>query len=258
MNNTGKHLTTANLAISLAKQKKIIGIIDGDKSFGKIQHYLLMQIEETKSLKRAVESTNKDTAYEFFSQHKRYKNLFILSLADQEDCIQLSSVNKTEAKQLISAVQEKFDHLFIICPESYDHTFTTVALETADQLIQLIQPTKIGIAFYLGRKVLIKRLFKGKIFNVVSNHKNCIPMSQVEKITDEKIHVVLPHSKTAELSCNTADIPVQTGSIRYGDKKYIQGIQTLEALLEGKEEVSKKWFFSKKGGNKTIENSPEN
>ncbi len=256
-NGSGRSTIATNLAVFLAKQGNLVGLVGASKTYGSIQHYLGIDIPEEKSLKNALESINEDDIVKCFVQHSKVKDLFILSLSNSDNCLKLRSIKEDVGKRLFLNTKDKFDHFIIDCTENFTDTITMIGCQFADCILEIIKPTIQSAVFRKSQDELLESLkFKEKLISIANSNKDLITINDFERSSKLKFAQVLPYSKNVENSENTGEPISLLGAANRTDKEYLKGISQIADLinknskqtLEANKSNSKFKFIYKKRG----------
>lgn len=252
----GKSTITANLASHLAKEGHVVGILGTSKTYGSIQHYFGMQIAKDKSLKRALNVYEEEDIVKRFSQHPTIKNLFVLSLSNDEDCMSIGSITEDEGKRLILNTKDAFDYYIIDCTESFKDTLTLLGLIYADKVIEIVKPTIQGTAFRMAHADLMDSLkITDKLVSITNNNSRFLDTNEIEKELNIKFEVVLPYAKGVERSENDGRPIILSGAANRAEKDFINGIKSIAVSIvsgEAAQKAAKRRFSSILKRGKTV------
>ncbi len=234
-NGSGRSTVASNLAVCLAGKGYLVALVGASKAYGSIQHYLGMEVLEEKSIKKALEAVNEDDMVKSFVQHKRLKDLFVMSLSNTENCLRLKTVKEEEGKSLLINTKDKFNYYIIDCTESFGDTLTTLGCRYADRVVEVIRPSIQAAAFRAAHRELIDGLkLAPKLIPVANNNKNLIDINELEQKLKLKFTGILPYSRSVERSEGTGEPVCLSGAVTRADREYIKEIRKIAALLEAK------------------------
>lgn len=207
---SGKTTVAANLAYLLS-QNAIVGVLSTNMTFGSIQYLLGTEIEGNHGLYELIMS--KDDISKAFTPCKDNKNLFIMSLANRQDCLVLadeeSSLSGDEAKALILEMRDMFQFLIIDCETEINNPLSVYSLTYANGIINLIKPTVIGIEFHNSYKALFSalKIDNSNIIHIANCEKNFVGVRITERSTGIKLTSAIPYCREIEKAENMG-VPV--------------------------------------------------
>ena len=216
---SGKTTVAANLAYILS-QKYIVGIVSTNTNCGVIQHLLGVSIDEIHGLYELM--ITKSNVGKVFMPCPNNKNLFVLSLSNNHDCLKLadeeSNLDGQTAKKLLSEMQDMFNFLIVDCEPEVNNPLSVYSIISADKIINLIKPTVIGTAFFNSYKALFSALEirDEKIMHIANNDKNYVGIRNIEKTANVKIAMTIPYCKEVEEAENKG-IPICKSDSRIND-----------------------------------------
>ena len=218
-NGSGKTTVAANLGYILS-QKYIVGIISANTSCGTIQHLFGVAIDETHGLYELMVA--KADVGKVFMPCPNNKNLFILSLANNHDCLKLadeeSSLDGQTAKAILAEMKEMFNFIIVDCDTDVNNPLSIYSITYADKIINVIKPTVIGTAFLNAYKPLFSALeiCDDKIIHIANNDKNYVGARNIEKTANIKINMTIPYCREVEEAENKG-VPVCRTDSRTND-----------------------------------------
>jgi MinD-like ATPase involved in chromosome partitioning or flagellar assembly len=234
-NGSGRSTVAVNLAVYLAKKGNLVGLVGANKAYGSVQYYLGIDIPEEKSLKNALETIDQDDLVQFFVQHPKVKDLFVMGLSNTDNCLKLRSIKEDAGKRLLLNTKDKFDYYIIDCTETFTDTLTTIGCQYADVVLEVIKPTIQAAAFRISQEELLESIrLKHKIVSVASCNKDLIKLSDFEHRAKLRFSAVLPYSRNVESSENTAEPIALVGPSSRADKEFIKGIAKIADLIENR------------------------
>ena len=181
---SGKTTVAANLGYMLA-QNSLVGILSTNMVCGIIQHLFGAVIEDCRGLYEI--SLSKYDNAKAFVPCPNNKNLFLMSLANNHDCLMLADdengINGDRAKEMLSDMKEMFGYLIVDCEPEINNPLSVYSIIYADKIVNLIKPTITGTAFYNSYRTLYSALEipPGKIIHIANNDKNYVGIKNVEK-----------------------------------------------------------------------------
>lgn len=218
-NGSGKTTVAANLGYILS-QKYIVGIISTNKICGSIQHLLGTIIDDKHGLYELMMS--KGDISKTFTPCSNNKNLFVLSLSNNHDCLKLadeeSNLDGQTAKNILSEMKDMFNYLIVDGDPDVNNPLSVYSLVYSDLIINLIKPTVTGTAFFNSYKALFSalKIHNERIMHIANNDKNYVGIRNIEKTADIKITMTIPHCKEVENAENKG-IPICKVGTRMND-----------------------------------------
>lgn len=206
---SGKTTVAANLGYMLSKGG-MVGILSTNMTCGVIQHLFGKIIDENNGLYEMIMS-NQENA-KAFVPCPNMKNLFLMSLANNHDCLMLADeengIDGERAKDIISELKDMFEYLIIDCEPEINNPLSVYALVYADKIISLIKPTITGIAVFNAYRPLFLALDipENKILYVLNNDKNYVGIKNVERSAGIKTFLNIPYFKNVEEAENKGQL----------------------------------------------------
>ncbi len=127
----GKSVIATNLAISLSKQDKEVVLVDLDLQFGDIS--LLLNLSQIKTIDELVQEPDGVTEHTLNNYLMRHlSGLYVLSapLTPQDG----ERITEEHLATIISLLQQRFDHIIIDTPSSFQES-TLLAMDQADLIL---------------------------------------------------------------------------------------------------------------------------
>lgn len=191
---SGKTAISTHLGNHLSKDNNFVGIIGADTRYGVLQRRLGKKIPMEKSLSIAILDNNSPNKY----FEKINDNMYILSMADNEDILSYQNMDKTLIDEFVNKTKSKFDHLIIDCTDRATDPITLSFIQHADKIINVVESSLDGILFLNSHKKLFEsQLFKDKEIFVLNKHiEENINLSNIEEISKVKMDVVISYKDT--------------------------------------------------------------
>ena len=137
---SGKTTVAANLGYMLA-QNSLVGILSTNMVCGIIQHLFGAVIEDCRGLYEI--SLSKYDNAKAFVPCPNNKNLFLMSLANNHDCLMLADeengINGDRAKEMLSDMKEMFEYLIVDCEPEINNPLSVYSIIYADKIVNLIK-----------------------------------------------------------------------------------------------------------------------
>lgn len=202
---SGKTTVAANLGYMLSKNG-MVGILSTNMSCGIIQHLFGAVVDDCHGLYEML-LTKYDNAKAFIPC-PNIKNLFLMSLANNHDCLILADeengIGGERAKEIMTELKEVFEYLIIDCEPEINNPLSAYALVCADKIINLIKPIITGVAFFNAYRTLFSALdiADSKMIYIANNDKNYVGIRNVERSCGIKTSLNIPHYKNVEQAEN--------------------------------------------------------
>lgn len=216
----GKTTLITHLAKASVAEGKFVGIVSAETRFGSLQRELGVKVADEKSLKQAIlDSGNIKKYFVGLSE-----NIYILSMADHDDITSHVVEDVQLMQKFASEASKKFDVLFVDCTDRATDDLTAVFLRSADKIINIIESTPKGIAFFNAHQILRESFF-GQAKEVLVLNKN-IPTNlnkeTAEKLISSRIDFVIPYFPAM----------YENALEQKSDKKYVKCVSELWRLID--------------------------
>ena len=190
----GKTSLVIDLARQLAEDGRFVGIVSAETRFGTLQRELGGKVEESKSIKQAILDSGNIKKYAVMHT----SNIFYFTMADQDDITSHVVDDIGLIEKFIDEVSKKFDVLIADCTDRATDDLTAAFLKRADKIINLIESTPKGIAFFNAHYPLRESFYDPQKELVVLN-KN-IPTNlnkdTAQSLIAHRIDLVIPYFPT--------------------------------------------------------------
>lgn len=218
-NGSGKTTLAVNLAYNLANKGKVVGVVSTDFSKPTITGFLGMNITSEQPNWSYICNKGheiKDVAQKFFVQHPRYQNIFILSVANDTNCLTYAGENQMDeddkVRNLYSHLQTSdFDYVIVDCVNDVNNLVSTYALYYAEKIIHIINPTIQGMIFCNSYESFLNKMRNkntdNPIIHVANADQNYVGISEFESKIGLKFDFLLPYEKQA-LKAENDGIPL--------------------------------------------------
>ncbi|QOR34409.1 ParA family protein [Clostridium sp. 'deep sea'] len=227
-NGAGKTTLSTMLSSEIAKSKFTL-VIAGALTHSSVQHNFGMS-ETDKSLKNVLNGP--DNIRDNVINYPKNKNLFLLDLAAQDDCLQQEDTSDKQAEKLLEIASSIFEVVVVDCSTNFNNPITRAALIYCTKIINIFQPTLEGISFTLSHKVLIERLgLLPKTSFVINKDQKMIEYSRLKKLVETDILVKLPMCVSIQKSAVTGIPLTISGASSWDENKYLKKIYSLAEFL---------------------------
>ena len=223
-NGSGKTSLTSLLGSEIAKSKFTL-LIGGALTHSSIQHFFGLA-ESNKSLKHAL--TNSDTIRSNVTNHPKIKDLFILDLGAQENCLEQADTTDEQAESLLQVANNIFEVVIIDCSTNYNNPLTRAALINSNIIINLLQPTLEGVSFTVSHRVLLERLnLLSKTIYIVNKDQKKIELNKIKKLIEAKIFIGLPMCSGVN-SCAVSGTPLTIlGASNRAENRFLKKLRII-------------------------------
>ena len=190
----GKTSLVIDLARQLANNGLFVGIVSAETRLGTLQRELGGKVEEGKSLKQAIlDSGNVKKYAVMYTQ-----NIYYYSMADQDDITSHVVDDMGLIEKFISEVNKKFDILIADCTDRATDDLTAAFLKRADKIINLIESTPKGIAFFNAHHPLRESFYDPQKELIVLNKNIATNLNRdtAQSLIAHRINLVIPYFPT--------------------------------------------------------------
>lgn len=244
INGSGKSTVASNLAYELSNNA-IVGVISTNMNYPSIQHFFGVKIPEESSLKNICISTNKEVEIvKQFVPHPNNRNLFILSMPNNADCLTLAdtSTNRLNDDDIVRDFWETlkvsyFDYIIVDCENDVNNLLSTYCLFYANTIINTIKPTIQDLSFVKSYKNFIEKMKNSrdivKVINVANADENYIGLARFENLANIKFDISLPYDNQVKIAENEG---VSVSSIyqkKSFNKNYVKVFGDLVNMVAG-------------------------
>lgn len=153
-NGVGKTTTTVNLALALAERNFTVGVISSNLYYGEMQSMFGCTVTEDRGLYKAL--TTGDTKNMFTQAGKA--SVFIMSVPDEFDAMQLTTVSGVSVKNLLEDAAIRFDYLLIDCDTELNNPISSVGMAEADRIYTVHRPSVKDCLWYNSMRKMVDLL----------------------------------------------------------------------------------------------------
>jgi MinD-like ATPase involved in chromosome partitioning or flagellar assembly len=213
----GKSTIATNLAYAIS-DKNITLLFDTKVSCSNIGYMLNTPISNEYNFNKLLISTKSNIDIrEGIVGHKDRSNLFLMSVADSTNWLDLTGRNGVIApdkiKEIIFELKNKFDYIVVDCEHHPSNLFSLYALMYADKIINVFSPDVFGSAEINSFSPFLSKFDKSKIINVANADRNLIWISKFKKLSGVEIDVFLPYEFQVQ-KCSNQGVPIMATTIK--------------------------------------------
>ncbi len=194
-NGSGKTTFATNLALLLARQKKITILVNGDINVGSTQCVLGAEIPKEKSLKKYL-ADKIQVPEKYLVQLERESNLYLLGVESGNNTYQKPLFEKDQIGTLITTLSMSCDYLILDLPFDLQNGMTLLGISYADTVCVTYKATTECALWHKAYKGTIRSISKKAPIPIVTMHNASLtPPTFVEQIGEN--FFLLPNCEDA-------------------------------------------------------------
>ncbi len=194
-NGSGKTTLAVNLALTLAKKKKIAVLLNGDLNVGSTQCFLGAEIPREMSLK-AYLSDKVQVPEKYLVQLERENNLYLLGVESSNENYQKPALEKEQIGNLLSNLSMQTEYVVLDLPFDLQNGLTLLGLSYADSCIITTRSTTESAMWYRAYKSTIRSITKKPPLIFLNMHEASItPNALSEQLKED--FFLLPNCENA-------------------------------------------------------------
>jgi MinD-like ATPase involved in chromosome partitioning or flagellar assembly len=229
----GKSTIATNLAYAIS-DKNVTLIFDTKFSCSNVGYMLSTPITNEYNLNKIILSTKSGIDIkDGITQHKNRNNLFILSVSDTTNWLDLTGRNSIVApdkiKEVIFELKNRFDYIVVDCEYHPGNLFSLYSIMYADKIINVFSPDVFGIAEINSFSPFLRKFDNSKIINVANADRNFIGLSKFENLSGLKIDISLSYEFKVQ-KCSNQGVPIMATTIR---SSYVNNFKELIKMAIG-------------------------
>lgn len=227
-NGAGKTTLAVNLALTLAKQKKITVLLNGDLNVGSTQCYLGCEIPKDMSLK-AYLSDKVQVPEKYLVQLDRENNLYLMGVESGNEVYQKPALEKEQIGNLLSNLSMQTEYLVLDLPFDFQNGLTLLGMSYADNVLITMRSTTESAMWYRAHKNTIRSITKKAPQIFINMHEASITPNALADHIKEDFYL-LPNCDNAWVRTDAGYGIVESkgkseASYRKVLEEYISGIE---------------------------------
>ena len=243
-NGSGKSTVVSNLAYELS-DKYLVGVISANMNYPSIQHFFGINIPEENSIKNICFSPNKEVEIvKQFMQHPNNRNLFILTVPNNSDCLSIADekTNRLKDDDIVRDFWETlkvsdFDYIIVDCTNEVNNLVSTYSLFYANVILHTIKPTIQGLSFVKSYAEFINKMQNDtdivKLINIANADENYIGLAKFENLAEIRFNIALPYDNIVRQAENEG-VPVsEIAQKSFKSKGYVKAFNQLVNMVVG-------------------------
>lgn len=168
MNGNGKSCIAIHTAIEIAKRGHLVGVLSCNTAFGSLQRLVSVSINKEKSIANGLLKPQ-DHIIKDCITHVEKLDIFLISLADEDDVMTLTNINEEDAETFIINLKNRFDYLIIDGTDRPNDVLVYTAFKQAEHIIEVVKPDINGITYHNAHMVLINKIIDPAKYSFVFN-----------------------------------------------------------------------------------------
>ncbi|PKM67833.1 MAG: hypothetical protein CVU95_04075 [Firmicutes bacterium HGW-Firmicutes-2] len=168
MNGNGKTILSIHTAMEYSRRGHLVGILSCNTAFGYLQRLLGTSISKEKSLSNGLLKPQDHIIKECIN-HVEKLDIFIISLADEDDVMTLTNVNEEDVENVIITLKNKFDYLIVDGTDRPNDVLVYTAFKQSDHIIEVVKPTLQGMTYHNAHSILINKIIDPQKSDFVLN-----------------------------------------------------------------------------------------
>lgn len=168
MNGNGKSCIAIHTAMEIAKRGHLVGILSCNTAFGSLQRLMGVSVSKEKSLANGLIKPQDHIIKECIT-HVEKLDIFLISLADEDDVMTLTNINEDDAETFIINLKNRFDYLIVDGTDRPNDVLVYTAFKQADHIIEVVRPNVIGLTYHNAHMVLVNKIIDPKRYKFVFN-----------------------------------------------------------------------------------------
>lgn len=228
----GKSTIAVNLAY-MVSDKNVTLIFDTKVSCSNIGYMLNTRIADENNFNKIILSVKSNIDIkDGIVQHKDRSNLFLLSVAEDTNWLDLTGrngvISPDKIKEIIFELKNRFDYIVVDCEHHPSNLFSLYSMMYADKIVNVFSPDVFGIAETKSFLPFLCKFDKSRIVNVANSDRNFIGLSKFENLSGTKIDICLPYEFRVQ-KCSNQGVPIMATTIKCG---YTKSFKELMKLIE--------------------------
>jgi cellulose biosynthesis protein BcsQ len=230
---SGKTTLTANLALALAGQRYMVGVIDARLDYAELPMLYGQRVFSRHGIFMAIKDGD---AKAHFWKSDIDPNLFVLSVPNEYSGFEGETVTLEQTKQLLSQSNEHFDFVLVDGHESTRNAISSVSLTMARYILPVHKPTLKSYSWHMSAQTAVSLLhLEEKLIPVLNPANQLYETAAYLSKVDVRPDYTLPIVPNAPLLGEMGRPIYQTGE--RGAKEYRNVLCALaERLINAKEE----------------------
>ncbi len=197
---SGKTTLAVSLAVALAHQEYLVGLISTRTGYGELQTLFGQHIPQTKGLYAALYGGDKNC----FIPSGHMEGLYLLSVHNGMDALLLSTISSEEVNALYADAATRFDLIVVDGDENLDNPLSSIALTQCAKLLMLHHPSVADSLWYASTERIRALLgLNDKAVHLLSNDDRTCDTAAFSAALSVPYFVQLAHVPDAPMLANT-------------------------------------------------------